>query len=107
MDTSCDNCVYAVFFEDMSVGIWPYVEECSCSFPASKDIFDERGEDEDCSCPFFIKKHEPECEKIRCSACGNPYTILRNYDKQNETMEVLCSDCNAVKTIPMLDLPMC
>lgn len=105
MDTRCYNCIYAVFFEDKSVGIWPYVDDCKCPFPLSKDIFDERGEDEDCPCSFFIERREQEWEKIRCKECGSPHTTLHNQDKCNETVEVVCSDCGATRVTSELDLP--
>mgnify|MGYP000518716256 CR=1 FL=1 len=106
MDTSCDNCIYAVFCEDKSVGIWAYVDDCICPFPSSKDIFEERGEDEDVRCSFFIERREQECQKIRCKECGSQHITLQNQNEHDETIEVFCDDCGALRTMDTIDLSM-
>ena len=99
-DPICDNCVYAEWFDDKSVGIWPYVDGCKHSVAIK--YFESR---EDFKCSFFIERHEPECEKVRCYKCGSPNTTTRNYNGDDDTIVIKCLDCNAEKTVLIFDLP--
>jgi len=105
-NTSCEKCVYALWFEDRSVGIWPYVEECNHIFGAR--VFDEdRAEDEDARCSFFVKKHELEYNKLRCSVCNSSKMNYGDFIYTDKSVYATCAECGNTVNVVVGNIPFC
>jgi hypothetical protein len=89
--------------EDKTVGIWPYVD--GCKHPLGSRVFDDIEGSKDFRCSFFIERHEPECEKVRCRVCGSQKTTTKDYDGDNDTIIIECLDCGTERTVSVFDMP--
>lgn len=86
----CESCVYAAFFEDRSVGIEPYVEDCKRGSRAFETDF------EDGYCAFYIKQLVPDKSLNICPICNSRKNELIKFIEEDFSGKFKCLDCGNI-----------